>query len=331
MIVIVAKRGAEESLVSERLRELGARYVKVELYGEIVIVAWPDSVMENLRDLPAKRITRVGKPYPLASREWRSENTVVEVGGVRIGGKRVVVAAGPCAVESEDQIVEVATELKKMGASMLRAGAFKPRTSPYTFQGLGEDGLRILRKASEATGLPVVSEATDPRHVRIVAEYADMVQIGARNSQNFPLLIEAGRVGKPVLLKRGFANTIEEWLLSAEYILLQGNGSIVLCERGVRTFERETRFTLDVSSIPVVKKLSHLPVCADPSHPAGRRDLVAPLALASLATGADMLLIEVHPDPDRALSDSAQQLSLRDFGELMEKLRRVAEAVGREV
>ncbi|MEM1873403.1 MAG: 3-deoxy-7-phosphoheptulonate synthase [Acidilobaceae archaeon] len=331
MIVAVARSRDELSLLLEAVRARGARYVTVDLYGETVVVIWPDDVLDGIRSLPLKLIARTSRQYPLASSEWKSERTVVEVGGVKIGGKKVVVAAGPCAVESEDQMLEVARELKKAGASMLRGGAFKPRTSPYAFQGLGEEGLKILKKASETTGLPVVSEAVDPRHLELVSRYVDMIQIGARNAQNFPLLIEAGKLRKPVLLKRGFGNTIEEWLLSAEYILLQGNGSVVLCERGVRSFEKETRFTLDVSSIPAAKKLSHLPVCADPSHPAGRRELVPPLALAALAAGADMLLIEVHPSPEKALSDAAQQLTLREFSELVEKLKRVAEALGREL
>lgn len=331
--MIVASVGSREelSLLLEKLREKGASYVIVEIYGEIVVVSWPSSIVSDVRELPARRVVKVSKPYPLASREWKSEDTIVEVSGVRIGDKRIIVAAGPCAVESEEQMIEVARGVKKLGGSMLRAGAFKPRTSPYTFQGLGEEGLRILRRVSDETGLPVVSELVDVRHLPIVSKYVDMIQVGARNSQNFPLLVEAGRARKPVLLKRGFGNTIEEWLLSAEYILLQGNPHVVLCERGVRTFEKETRFTMDISSIPVVKKLSHLPVCADPSHPAGRRELVAPLALAAIAAGADMLLVEVHPDPERALSDSAQQLSLMDFAILMDRLKRVAEAVGREL
>ncbi|MEM0341114.1 MAG: 3-deoxy-7-phosphoheptulonate synthase [Acidilobaceae archaeon] len=329
MIVIVTNDKNSLSQVVEILKERGAHFITTELYGETLAIAWPDEVLKDLKDVRVKTMIKVSKPYPLASRAWKKEDTIVEVGNVKIGGKKIVIAAGPCSVENEDQMFEVAEELRKLGVSMLRAGAFKPRTSPYSFQGLGNEGLKILRKVADATNMYVVSEVLDVRHVELVSKYVDMIQIGARNAQNFPLLVEVGKTKKPVLLKRGFGNTIEEWLLGAEYILLQGNGSVVLCERGIRTFEKETRFTLDISSVPVVKSLSHLPVCVDPSHPAGKRNLVTPLALAAIAAGADMLLIEVHLAPEKALSDSEQQLTIQEFKDLIEKLRRVAEAVGR--
>ncbi|MEB3859993.1 MAG: 3-deoxy-7-phosphoheptulonate synthase [Desulfurococcales archaeon] len=255
-----------------------------------------------------------------ASKSYR-ERTVVEVGGVRVGSGRPVVIAGPCSVESEKQIMEVAVAVRESGAHMLRGGAFKPRTSPYSFHGLGVEGLKLLRKAGDATGLPVVTEVMDPRQVEVVARYADAVQIGARNMQNFPLLREVGKAGIPVFLKRGFGNTIEEWLYAAEYIMAEGNESVVLVERGIRSFETSTRFTLDIAAVPVVKEISHLPVIVDPSHPAGKRSLVPPLAKAALAAGADGIMVEVHPDPERALSDSAQQLSLEEFRRLMGELR----------
>jgi 3-deoxy-7-phosphoheptulonate synthase len=256
----------------------------------------------------------------LALRAEGRERTVVDVGGVRFGSGFVVIA-GPCAVEGEEQTVELAKLLKEAGAHVLRGGAFKPRTSPYSFQGLGEEGLKILRKAGDEAGMPVVSEALDVRHVELVAKYVDMIQVGARNMQNFPLLREVGRAGKPVLLKRGFGCTIEEWLLAAEYVLLEGNWGVVLCERGIRTFEPSTRFTLDIAAVPTAKELSHLPIVVDPSHAAGRSSLVKPLARAALAVGADGIMVEVHPSPPKALSDGPQSLTPKEFEELMEELR----------
>jgi len=249
------------------------------------------------------------------------DQTVVDVQGVKIGGGHKTVIAGPCSVESWEQIITVAEAVKEAGAHILRGGAFKPRTSPYSFQGLGVEGLKLLRKAGDAVGLPVVTEVLDPRHIDLVAKYADMIQIGARNMQNFPLLREVGRRRIPVLLKRGFGNTIEELLAAAEYILAEGNDQVVLVERGIRTFESLTRFTLDVAAVPVVKELSHLPIIVDPSHPAGRRSLVPALAKAGLAAGADGLMVEVHPDPDKALSDAKQQLTPDMFSRLMGELR----------
>ena len=260
------------------------------------------------------------KKLKLASKEFR-ERTVVKVGNITVGADGAVVIAGPCSVESREQVMEVAEAVKEAGAHMLRGGAFKPRTSPYSFQGLGEEGLKYLREAGDAFGLPVVTEVLDPRHVSLVAEYADVLQVGARNMQNFPLLREVGKAGKPVLLKRGFGSTIEELLNAAEYILLEGNDQVMLCERGIRTFERATRFTLDIAAVPVLKELTHLPVIVDPSHAAGKRSLVPPLAKAALAAGADGIMVEVHPKPEEALSDGPQSLRPEEFAELMRELR----------
>jgi len=276
-----------------------------------------------------KEARRIMSPYKLASRHFRPAGTVVKAGDVEIGGSRVVVMAGPCSVESREQVMRIAERVARAGARVIRGGAFKPRTSPYTFQGLGEEGLRWLREAADQHGLLVVSEVMDQTQIPLVAAYADILQVGARNMQNFNLLREVGRQAKPVLLKRGISATIEELLLSAEYILVEGNYDVILCERGIRTFETSTRNTMDLAAIPVVKKLSHLPIIADPSHATGRRDKVLPMARAAVAAGADGLLIEVHHDPDHALSDGAQSLWPEQFEELMGQLRIIAQAVGR--
>ena len=278
-----------------------------------------------------KEAHRIVSAYKLASRSFRPAGTVVRIGDVDIGGPRVVVMAGPCSVESRDQIERSAEVVARAGAQVIRGGAFKPRSSPYAFQGLGEDGLHMLREAADRNGLLVVSEVMDLTQVPLVAQYADILQVGARNMQNFNLLRELGRQRKPVLLKRGISATIEELLLSAEYILAGGNYDVILCERGIRTFETYTRNTMDISAIPVVKKLSHLPIIADPSHGTGRRDKVAPMARAAVAAGSDGLLVEVHPDPDHALSDGAQSLRFEQFEELMSQLRIIAPAVGRSM
>jgi 3-deoxy-7-phosphoheptulonate synthase len=278
-----------------------------------------------------KEAHRIVSPYKLASRGFRPHGTTVQVGDLEIGGGQVVVMAGPCSVESAEQIEQSAAAIAAAGAKVIRGGAFKPRSSPYSFQGLGEEGLRLLRDAADRHGLLVVSEVMDSSQIALVAKYADILQVGARNMQNFNLLRDIGRQPKPVLLKRGIAATVEELLLSAEYILTGGNYGVILCERGIRTFETYTRNTMDISAIPVVKKLSHLPIVADPSHGTGRRDKVAPMARAAVAAGADGLMIEVHPDPDRALSDGAQSLRPEQFVELMSELKRIAEAVGRSV
>jgi 3-deoxy-7-phosphoheptulonate synthase len=276
-------------------------------------------------------VIRITEPYKLASRTFHAEDTIVKVKDVQIGGQKVVVIAGPCSVESRAQIDEVAHRVKEAGASVLRGGAFKPRTSPYSFQGLGEEGLRLLREAGDRYGLAVVSEVMETSLIPVVAEYADMLQVGARNMQNFHLLRALGKVRKPILLKRGMAATIEELLMAAEYIMAGGNYDVVLCERGIRTFENYTRNTLDISAVPVVKKYSHLPIIADPSHGTGRRDKVAPMARAAVAAGADGLMIEVHNDPDNALSDGAQSIYPEQFEALMGELRIIAQAIGKTV
>ena len=276
-----------------------------------------------------KEAHRIVSPYKLASRNFKPGGTVVKIGNLEIGGERVVMMAGPCSVESREQINQCAELVARTGAQVIRGGAFKPRSSPYSFQGLGEEGLRMMRRAADRHGLLVVSEVMDQTQIPMVAQYSDMLQIGARNMQNFNLLREVGRQRKPVLLKRGISATIEELLLSAEYILAGGNYDVILCERGIRTFETYTRNTMDISAIPVVKRLSHLPIIGDPSHGTGRRDKVIPMARAAVAAGADGLIIEVHPDPDRALSDGAQSLRPEQFEELMGQLRVIAPAVGR--
>ncbi len=278
-----------------------------------------------------KEAHRIASPYKLASRNFKPGGTVVKVGGVAIGGEQVVVMAGPCSVESREQIDCVAEQVARAGARVIRGGAFKPRSSPYSFQGLGAEGLQMMRAAADRNGLLVVSEVMDQTQIPLVAGYSDILQVGARNMQNFNLLRELGKLRKPVMVKRGIAATIEELLLSAEYIMAGGNYDVILCERGIRTFETYTRNTMDISAIPVVQKLSHLPIVADPSHGTGRRDKVAPMARAAVAAGADGLLIEVHPDPDRALSDGAQSLRVEQFDELMNQLRIIAPAVGRTI
>src|SRR3954462_7865764 len=276
-------------------------------------------------------VLRITEPYKRASRTFKPEDTVVVVDDVRIGGDEVIVMAGPCSAETEEQVNTTAAAVKKAGAKVLRGGAFKPRSSPYSFQGLGEEGLRMLRAAANQHDLKLVSEVMDISQIEVIDKYCDMFQLGARNMQNFTLLRELGRTRKAVLLKRGIAATIEEWLLSAEYILAGGNTQVVLCERGIRTFENYTRNTLDISAIPVVKKLSHLPIIADPSHGTGRRDKVAPMARAAVAAGADGLIIEVHCDPDHALSDGAQSMFPAQFDRLMAELRVIAPAIGRSI
>jgi 3-deoxy-7-phosphoheptulonate synthase len=277
-------------------------------------------------------IIHVTKPYKQVSREWRQESTVVRLpGGLAIGGDEIVVMAGPCSVETERQIIEAAIAVRDAGATVLRAGAFKPRSSPYAFQGLGASGLKLLRRAREESGLLIVTEAMDPEGVDLVAEVADIIQIGARNMQNYSLLKKAGRAAKPVLLKRGLAATIQELLLAAEYLLAEGNQDVILCERGVRGFDPATRNLFDLSAVPVVHALSHLPIIADPSHGTGRRQMVVPMARAAVAAGADGLLVEVHPHPEQALSDGAQSLDPAEFRQLMHEARPIAEAIGRHI
>jgi len=282
--------------------------------------------------MPAvKECHRISSPYKLAARQFRPQGTVVKVGRVEIGGERLIVMAGPCAVESEEQIEQAAEAVARAGAVVLRGGAFKPRTSPYTFRGLGEQGLKLLRSAADRHGLLAVTEVMESAQIGLVAEYADILQVGARNMQNYNLLRGLSEVRKPVLLKRGPSATFEELLLAAEYILSGGNYDVILCERGIRTFETHLRYTMDISVIPILKRLTHLPVVADPSHATGRRDMVPPMARAAVAAGADGLLVEVHCDPDRALSDGAQSLRPSEFAQLVEQLRAIAPVVGRKL
>lgn len=297
------------------------------------------TIGEALESLPAvEKVLAVSKPYKLASREFHPNDTVVDIpvacvssGVVPVGGPSVVMMAGPCTVESEKQLMTTAEAVRKQGATILRGGAFKPSTSPYGFRGMGEAGLKLLAKARDEFGMAIITEVMTPTDVAMVCEYSDILQVGARNMQNYMLLDEVGKVQKPVALKRGMSATIEEWLLAAEYILSQGNPNVMLCERGIRTFEKMTRNTMDISAIPLIKRLSHLPIIADPSQGTGRRDLVVPLSLASIAAGADALLIEVHPNPDEALKDGAQSLTLDQFIELMPTAHAVAAALGRDL
>ncbi|MEN3203128.1 MAG: 3-deoxy-7-phosphoheptulonate synthase [Atribacterota bacterium] len=338
-MIIVLRSGVTQQEIDEvvrRLKRLGFGVHISQGVERTIIGAIGDERGVNLEEkigvLPfVERVIPILTPYKLTSREFREADTVVRVGDVEIGPGKFVVMAGPCAIESEAQIIETAYRVKEAGAKILRGGAFKPRTSPYSFQGLGEEGLRLLAKAREETGLPFVTEALGIEELPLVAEYADMIQIGARNMQNFRLLEAVGRLRKPVLLKRGMMNTVDELLMSAEYILAQGNYQVVLCERGIRTFEPSTRNTLDLSCIPLVKKKSHLPIIVDPSHGTGRSDLVIPMSLAALACGADGLIIEVHPNPIEALSDGPQSLTPDQFASLMKELRKLAVLMGREV
>jgi 3-deoxy-7-phosphoheptulonate synthase len=276
-------------------------------------------------------VTPISKPYKIVSREFNKHSTIVSIGKVKVGGKQIVMIGGPCSVDTWENLVANAREIKKAGGHLLRGGAYKPRTSPYAFQGLGEKGLELLAEARRVTGLPVVTEVMDPRQVEIICRYADVLQIGARNAQNFDLLREVGQCRKPVILKRGFATTIEEWLMSAEYIVSKGNHDVILCERGIRTFETATRNTLDLSAVPVIKQLSHLPIVVDPSHGLGVRDFIAPMAKAAIAAGADGVMIETHPRPAEALSDGHQALLPTQFAQLMKEIKLVAHAVGRTV
>jgi 3-deoxy-7-phosphoheptulonate synthase len=296
----------------------------------VIGTGFPDDLLETLEVLPGvDRVTRITRPYKLASRDFKPFDTIVDASGQAVGGRGFVVMAGPCSVESRQQLFTTAESVARSGATFLRGGAFKPRTSPYAFQGLGGDGLDLLAEAREQTGLPVITEVMEVAQVERVAESADILQIGARNMQNFPLLKEVGKIPKPAMLKRGLSATIEEWLMAAEYIMKEGNNQVILCERGIRTFETATRNTLDLSAIPLVKRLSHLPVIADPSHGTGHRYLVEPMALAAAAAGADGLIIEVHPEPDTALSDGPQSLTLDGFERLMRRVEQVLQAVDR--
>jgi 3-deoxy-7-phosphoheptulonate synthase len=341
MVVVMDSEATEEQIqtVIGRLTDLGFDIHRSTGVVRTVLGAIGDKTGIDPRDIEVlpgvHEVVRITEPYKLASRTFKSENTVIPIPvratgeSVEIGGNRLVIAAGPCAVESREQMMTIAQIVKNAGASVLRGGAFKPRTSPYTFQGLGEKGLEYLREAGDRFGLPVVTEVMDKSQIVLVSKYADILQVGTRNMQNFTFLKELGKAAKPVLLKRGMAATIEEWLMSAEYVMSGGNHGVVLCERGIRTFESYTRNTLDISAIPVVHKLTHLPIIADPSHGTGIRDKVIPMARAAVAAGADGLLIEVHHEPDKALSDGAQSLYPEQLEQLMGELRIIAPAIGR--
>ncbi len=337
MIIVMRKGATKEELaeVKKRIKEYG--YKPHVIHGETrnVVGAVGDergkSVLQSLEALPGvENVVPILKPYKLASREIKPEPTSFEIGaGVVIGGEGLIVMAGPCSVESEEQIVETAHAVKAAGATVLRGGAFKPRTSPYSFQGMEEDGLKLLALAREASGLPIVTEVVNPRDVELVARYADIMQVGARNVQNFALLKMLGQIDKPVLLKRGMATTIQEFLMSAEYILSEGNRRVILCERGIRTFETATRNTLDISAIPVLREQTHLPIVIDPSHATGHASLVPSMCYASVAAGCDGLIVEVHPHPEKAASDGPQSLRPADFAAMMTKLRAFAAVAGK--
>jgi 3-deoxy-7-phosphoheptulonate synthase len=325
----------EVSDVATRLRMFGVAVHRTDHDGRARLCAVGDSVPVDwavVRDWPAvESVTAIGRPFELVSRAFHPHPTLISIGRVTIGSDQLALMAGPCAIEGEEQAFLTAAAVARAGATVMRGGAYKPRTSPYAFQGLGEEGLRIMRRAADAHGLAVVSEVMDSQQVGLVARYADILQIGARNMQNYALLREVGHADRPVLLKRGLAATIEEWLMAAEHVMSQGNAQVILCERGIRTFETYTRNTLDLNAIPVVKELSHLPVIVDPSHGTGIRNKVAPMARAAIAAGADGLIIEVHHDADHALSDGAQSLYPAQFDELVNQIRTIAEVVGRRV
>lgn len=339
MIVVMKSEATEEQIdkAISMIHELGysSHVIRGMLRTVIGVIGDERGKPHHLETLGliegVENVVPILQPYKLASREFNPENTVVSVGNVEIGRQKLQVMAGPCSVENEEQIIETAMQVKNAGATILRGGAYKPRTSPYTFQGLGEEGLKLLAKARELTGLPIVTEILDSDDLDLVAEYSDMLQIGARNSQNYALLKRVGRSKKPVLLKRGMSTTINEFLMSAEYVLSEGNTNLVLCERGIRTFETATRNTFDLNAIPVLKEKTHLPVVADPSHGTGYWQYVIPMALAAIAAGSDGLLIEVHIKPEIAVSDGGQSLKPSKFATLMEKARPVAKAVGRDL
>ena len=336
MVVVMEERASEAQIeqVVARLVEMGMDVHRSTGVTRTVLGAvgqgHPDKALIELLD-GVHEVLRISEPYKLASKTFKPEGTIVSVGEVRIGGDEVIVMAGPCSAESEPQVRAAAAAVKRAGAKIFRGGAFKPRSSPYSFQGLGEEGLRLLRDAADAENLKLITEVMDLSQIEVIDRYTDIFQLGARNMQNFTLLRELGHARKPVLIKRGISATIEEWLLSAEYVLSGGNNDVILCERGIRTFETATRNTFDISAIPVIKKLSHLPIVADPSHGAGRRDMVTPMARAAVAAGADGLVIEVHCDPDHALSEGAQSMFPAQFDRLIAELRIIAPAIGRSI
>lgn len=332
------KRDSQEAEINDVMRRLDqyglkghlSRGVERTVIGVVGVTAAVPELHERIELIPGvEEVVPISKPFKLSSREFEPEDTVIRVGSVAIGGDTLVVMAGPCAAETREQVMSTARAVKSAGANILRGGAFKPSTSPYSFRGLGEEGLKLLTEAKEETGLPLITEVLTPGDVELVVKYADVLQVGARNMQNFVLLDEVGRADKPVMLKRGISATIQEWLLAVEYILSQGNRQVILCERGIRTFETYTRNTMDISAIPIINKLTHLPIIADPSHGTGKWYLVAPMALAAVAAGADGLMVEVHPTPDAALKDGAQSLTFENFEALMKQVAPVAAAVRR--
>lgn len=324
--LLVIREGVDSSPLVEKIRNSTLSFRNISLYGRNLFMVWPDPG-SFLPDPAIEGETVVDGDFILSSREWRKENTVLDINGVRIG-EGIKIAAGPCSIDFDDGIEEFAKGLRSAGADIIRGGAFKPRTSPFSFQGKGNGGLGILKQMREASGLPIVSEILDSDNIPGFSD-VDILQIGSRNAQNFQLLRKTAATGKPILLKRGMGNTYGEWLATADYVLGEGNGSVILCERGIRTFENSTRFTLDLGSIARAKRESHLPICSDPSHAAGTRELVLPLALSSVAAGCDMLLVEVHPDPKKALSDGKQQITLEELKKLSRQVRLIEDAIGR--
>lgn len=337
MVVVLEKNVSEQQIeeIIKHLVDFGFDVHKSTGIEQIVLGAIgvkPDFDIRKVKVLDGVyEVYRITEPYKLASRSFKKENTVIDIKGVKIGGNEIVVIAGPCSVENEDQIFSLAETVAKFGGRILRGGAFKPRTSPYSFQGLGEEGLKMMRKAADKNNLLVVTEVMQIEQIGLIEEYADILQVGARNMQNYPFLKELGKSTKPIMLKRGLAATIEEWMMSAEYILASGNKDVILCERGIRTFETYTRNTFDLSAIPVVHKRSHLPVIADPSHATGYRDQVIPMARAAVAAGADAIMVEIHNDPDKALSDGPQSLYPEQYEKMMLELKAIAQAIGRTV
>ena len=337
MIVVMKPAATQEHVAAivERVEALGCKTHTIVGEGRSVIGVIGDGRMIDIRQIGrmigVESVMPISKPYKGASREFKPEDTIIQVGEVTIGGSEVVVMAGPCSVEGRSELLEVAHACREAGATILRGGAYKPRSSPYSFQGLGEEGLRYLAEAREETGMPIVTEVMDPALVPLVCDYADILQIGARNMQNYTLLNEVGKSGHPVLLKRSFSGTIQEWLMCAEYILSHGNDQVILCERGIRANETETRNTFDISAIPVIKELSHLPIIADPSHAVGKWEYVGSMSKAAVAAGADGLILEVHPKPDEAWSDGRQSLKPERFAKLVQDLVAVAQAVDRDI